>query len=60
MTDAFSSNSEVVIQRRVDVSSIRADLSHESWEELYEIQKTCHFINSNQFKKVRQHDIAHR
>lgn len=52
MTDAFSSNSEVVIQRRVDVSSIRANLSSESWEELYEIQKTCHFINSNQFKKV--------
>ncbi|XP_041924737.1 2-(3-amino-3-carboxypropyl)histidine synthase subunit 2 [Alosa sapidissima] len=52
MTDAFSTNSELVIQRCVDVASIRTDRPAGSWEELYQIKETCHFINDNQFKKV--------
>lgn len=52
MTDAFSSNSELVIQRSVDVASVGTHRTSGGWEELYEIERTCHFIKSNQFKKV--------
>ncbi|KAL2085634.1 hypothetical protein ACEWY4_018954 [Coilia grayii] len=52
MTDAFSSNSELVIQRSVDVASIKTDPSSGTLEETYQIKETCHFISTNQFKKV--------
>ncbi|CAL8293459.1 unnamed protein product [Lota lota] len=51
MTDAFSSNPEAVLQRGVDVTSGR-DAPLENVEELYQIKKTCDFINHNGFKKV--------
>ncbi|XP_030635991.1 2-(3-amino-3-carboxypropyl)histidine synthase subunit 2 [Chanos chanos] len=52
MTEAFSSNSESVIQRSVDVSATEARSPVASLEDTYQISETCHFINSNEFKKV--------
>ncbi|KAK5850078.1 hypothetical protein PBY51_014359 [Eleginops maclovinus] len=51
MADAFSSSSETVIQRVVDV---RVGQRHpvEELEELYQIKETCDFISEHQFKKV--------
>ncbi|KAK0144658.1 2-(3-amino-3-carboxypropyl)histidine synthase subunit 2 [Merluccius polli] len=51
MTDAFSSNSEAVLQRGVDVTS-RRDTPSEDIEEQYQIRNTCDFINHNGFQKV--------
>ncbi|XP_029004493.1 2-(3-amino-3-carboxypropyl)histidine synthase subunit 2 [Betta splendens] len=51
MADAFSSSSETVIQRSIDVAA-RTNTAPEKLEELYEIKKTCDFISQRQFKKV--------
>ncbi|KAG1943229.1 2-(3-amino-3-carboxypropyl)histidine synthase subunit [Pimephales promelas] len=51
MTDAFSSNSEAVLQRTVNVSTITS--SHAgNLMQLYQIAETCRFVTSNQFTKV--------
>ncbi|XP_051998978.1 2-(3-amino-3-carboxypropyl)histidine synthase subunit 2-like [Xyrauchen texanus] len=52
MTDAFSSNSEAVLQRSVNVSTIAAGSYGGHLVELYQIVETCHFVTSHQFKKV--------
>ncbi|XP_067294383.1 2-(3-amino-3-carboxypropyl)histidine synthase subunit 2 [Pseudorasbora parva] len=51
MTDAFSSSSEAVLQRTVNVPTVT---SHHAGNlmQLYQIAETCHFVTSNQFKKV--------
>lgn len=54
MADAFSSSSEMVIQRVVDVA-VKTNAAPEKLEELYDIKKTCDFITQHQFKKVRTH-----
>ncbi|KAM8823042.1 2-(3-amino-3-carboxypropyl)histidine synthase subunit 2 isoform 1-T2 [Spinachia spinachia] len=51
MTDAFSSSSENVIQRVVDVT-VKTNTPVGELEELYQIRKTCDFINEHQFEKV--------
>ncbi|XP_026217355.1 2-(3-amino-3-carboxypropyl)histidine synthase subunit 2 [Anabas testudineus] len=51
MADAFSSSSEMVIQRVVDVA-VKTNAAPEKLEELYDIKKTCDFITQHQFKKV--------
>ncbi|XP_077410219.1 2-(3-amino-3-carboxypropyl)histidine synthase subunit 2 [Vanacampus margaritifer] len=51
MADAFSSSSENVIQRQVDVQeTTRTPL--EELNEFYQLQKTCDFVCQNHFKKV--------
>uniref|UniRef100_W5KIG8 2-(3-amino-3-carboxypropyl)histidine synthase subunit 2 n=1 Tax=Astyanax mexicanus TaxID=7994 RepID=W5KIG8_ASTMX len=52
MTEAFSSNSEAVLQRTVDVASTESDHQARDLEGLYQISDTCHFIQSKGFKKV--------
>uniref|UniRef100_A0A665WRL8 2-(3-amino-3-carboxypropyl)histidine synthase subunit 2 n=1 Tax=Echeneis naucrates TaxID=173247 RepID=A0A665WRL8_ECHNA len=52
MADAFSSSSQMVIQRVVDVT-VKTNSPPEKLEELYHIRKTCNFINQHNFKKVR-------
>lgn len=52
MADAFSSSSETVIQRVVDVT-VKTNTPLEKLEELYQIKKTCEFITERQFQKVR-------
>lgn len=52
MTDAFSSNSEAVIHRTVNVSTTTTDSQTGSLVERYQITETCHFVTSNHFKKV--------
>lgn len=49
MTDVFSSSCEAVLQRTISVSFITRS-SHVG--NLYQIEETCQFITSNQFKKV--------
>ena len=51
MADAFSSSSETVIQRAVDVR-VKANTPVEKLEELYQISKTCEFIREHKFEKV--------
>ncbi|KAM9337278.1 2-(3-amino-3-carboxypropyl)histidine synthase subunit 2 [Symphorus nematophorus] len=51
MADAFSSSSETVIQRVVDVT-VKSNTPLEKLEELYQIKKTCDFITERQFQKV--------
>uniref|UniRef100_A0A665WRM6 2-(3-amino-3-carboxypropyl)histidine synthase subunit 2 n=1 Tax=Echeneis naucrates TaxID=173247 RepID=A0A665WRM6_ECHNA len=51
MADAFSSSSQMVIQRVVDVT-VKTNSPPEKLEELYHIRKTCNFINQHNFKKV--------
>lgn len=51
MADAFSSSSETVIQRVVDVT-VKTNTPVEQLEELYQIKKTCDFILEHQFQKV--------
>ncbi|XP_019713037.1 2-(3-amino-3-carboxypropyl)histidine synthase subunit 2 isoform X1 [Hippocampus comes] len=51
MADAFSSSSENVIKRQVDVQETRKTPQGEL-DELYQIQKTCDFVSQNHFKKV--------
>ncbi|XP_037311898.2 2-(3-amino-3-carboxypropyl)histidine synthase subunit 2 [Pungitius pungitius] len=51
MSDAFSSSSENVIQRVVDVT-VKTGTPVGELEELYQIRKTCDFINEHQFEKV--------
>ncbi|XP_056611625.1 2-(3-amino-3-carboxypropyl)histidine synthase subunit 2 [Triplophysa dalaica] len=52
MTDAFSSNSEAVINRTVNVSTTTTDYQTGSLVERYQITETCHFVTINHFKKV--------
>ncbi|XP_058501916.1 2-(3-amino-3-carboxypropyl)histidine synthase subunit 2 [Solea solea] len=51
MADAFSSSSETVIQRVVDVT-LKTNTPPEKLEELYQIKDTCDFVIQHQFKKV--------
>ncbi|XP_010741719.2 2-(3-amino-3-carboxypropyl)histidine synthase subunit 2 [Larimichthys crocea] len=51
MADAFSSSSETVIQRVVDVA-VKTNTPLEKLEELYQIKETCEFITERQFQKV--------
>ncbi|XP_071387714.1 2-(3-amino-3-carboxypropyl)histidine synthase subunit 2 [Centroberyx affinis] len=51
MADAFSSSSEAVLQRVVDVTAT-TNAPVENLEELYQIKKTCDFINQHHFEKV--------
>ncbi|XP_059183270.1 2-(3-amino-3-carboxypropyl)histidine synthase subunit 2 [Centropristis striata] len=51
MADAFSSSSETVLQRVVDVT-VTTHAPVEKLEELYQIKKTCDFISEHQFQKV--------
>ncbi|XP_022609749.1 2-(3-amino-3-carboxypropyl)histidine synthase subunit 2 [Seriola dumerili] len=51
MADAFSSSSETVIQRVVDVT-VKTNTPPEKLEELYQIKKICDFISQHQFQKV--------
>ncbi|MCI4377642.1 hypothetical protein PGIGA_G00205710 [Pangasianodon gigas] len=54
MTEVFSSNSETVLQRSVDVDVNLTESSSrpEDLQELYQLSETCSFITSNNFKKV--------
>ncbi|XP_072544167.1 2-(3-amino-3-carboxypropyl)histidine synthase subunit 2 [Salminus brasiliensis] len=52
MTEAFSSNSEAVLQRTVDVAATESDNPAGDLEDLYQISDTCHFIQNKGFKKV--------
>ena len=51
MTEAFSSNCELVLQQSVNVTSER-NVHRENLVEVYQIDETCQFINSNLFTKV--------
>ncbi|XP_053714384.1 2-(3-amino-3-carboxypropyl)histidine synthase subunit 2 [Synchiropus splendidus] len=51
MADAFSSSSENVIQRQVDVRET-SRTPQGNLEDLYQIKETCDFITHNQFQKV--------
>nr|XP_040022872.1 2-(3-amino-3-carboxypropyl)histidine synthase subunit 2 [Gasterosteus aculeatus aculeatus] len=51
MSDAFSSSSENVIQRVVHVTG-KINAPQGELEELYQIRKTCDFINEHQFERV--------
>ena len=51
MADAFSSSSENVIQRVVEVTA-KTNVPVEKLDELYYIKKTCDFISQHQFQKV--------
>ncbi|KAK6293156.1 hypothetical protein J4Q44_G00366570 [Coregonus suidteri] len=51
MTEAFSSNSELVLQRVLDVTA-ENNVHSGNLEELCQIVETCHFINDHQFKNV--------
>lgn len=51
MADAFSSSSETVIQRALDVTA-KTNTPLEKLQELYQIKKTCEFINGGQYAKV--------
>lgn len=57
MTDAFSSNSEAVLQRTVNVPTVSTSSHAGNLMQLYQITETCHFVTSNQFKKARQHRL---
>ncbi|KAI4886990.1 hypothetical protein NFI96_023484 [Prochilodus magdalenae] len=52
MTEAFSSNSEAVLQRTVDVTASEPGGRAGDIEGLYQINDTCQFIQSKDFKKV--------
>ncbi|XP_060787688.1 2-(3-amino-3-carboxypropyl)histidine synthase subunit 2 [Neoarius graeffei] len=52
MTEVFSSNSEMVLQRSVNVIHSESRSRPEDLQELYQIKETCSFITSNNFKKV--------
>lgn len=51
MADAFSSSSETVIKRVVEVT-VKTNTPVDKLEELYQIKKTCDFIREHNFKKV--------
>lgn len=51
MSDAFSSNSESVMQRVVDVAKTNTPV--DQLQDLYQIKETCEFINERKFAKVR-------
>ncbi|XP_029955775.1 2-(3-amino-3-carboxypropyl)histidine synthase subunit 2 [Salarias fasciatus] len=51
MTDAFSSSSETVIQRVLDVP-VKSNTPADELQELYQIMATCDFILDHQFAKV--------
>ncbi|XP_037550070.1 2-(3-amino-3-carboxypropyl)histidine synthase subunit 2 [Nematolebias whitei] len=51
MADAFSSSSEIVIQRVSEVK-VKKNTPQEDLEELYQIKKTCEFIRERNFGKV--------
>ncbi|KAG7330001.1 hypothetical protein KOW79_006223 [Hemibagrus wyckioides] len=52
MAEAFSSNSETVLQRSVDVNLTESGSRPEDLQDVYQINETCSFITSNNFKKV--------
>lgn len=52
MTEVFSSNSETVLQRSVNVILSESPSRPEDLQELYQIDETCSFITRNNFKKV--------
>lgn len=52
MADAFSSSSETVIERVLEVT-VKTNTPLEKLEELYQIKKACDFISERQFEKVR-------
>lgn len=51
MTDPFSSSSEDVIQRVIDVPQ-KIGAAQDKFEELYQIIETCEFISQHHFQKV--------
>ncbi|KAJ3611494.1 hypothetical protein NHX12_021509 [Muraenolepis orangiensis] len=51
MTDAFSSSSEAVLHRGLDVTS-ETQTPSEDLVDRYQIRETCDFINNNGFQKV--------
>ncbi|CAN9506487.1 unnamed protein product [Ophioblennius macclurei] len=51
MADAFSSSSETVIQRVLEVS-VQTNTPVDKLEELYQIKATCDFILDRQFAKI--------
>ncbi|CAK6951984.1 -(3-amino-3-carboxypropyl)histidine synthase subunit 2 [Scomber scombrus] len=51
MADAFSSSSENVIERVVEVTA-KTNVPVEKLDELYYIKNTCDFISQHQFQKV--------
>ncbi|KAM4543679.1 2-(3-amino-3-carboxypropyl)histidine synthase subunit 2 [Fundulus diaphanus] len=51
MADAFSSSSETVIQRVLDVNP-KGNTPTEDLQELYQITETCAFISEHRFAKV--------
>lgn len=57
MAEVFSSNSETVLQRSVDVNLSESGIQPEDLQELYQINETCSFITSNNFQKVKS-DLA--
>lgn len=59
MSDAFSSNSESVIQRVVDVSA-KTNTPVDKLQDLYQIKDTCEFINERKFAKVRPRVVGKR
>lgn len=52
MADAFSSSSENVIQRVVEVTA-KTNAPVEKLDDLYYIKNTCDFIKQHQFQKVK-------
>lgn len=52
MADAFSSSSETVIHRTVDVKA-KTNTPLEQLGDLYQIKETCDFLSEHQIKKVR-------
>ncbi|KAF7213598.1 2-(3-amino-3-carboxypropyl)histidine synthase subunit 2 [Nothobranchius furzeri] len=51
MAEAFSSSSETVIRRSINVE-VKANTSGEKLEEFYDIKETCEFIREHNFDKV--------
>ncbi|XP_028289923.1 2-(3-amino-3-carboxypropyl)histidine synthase subunit 2 [Gouania willdenowi] len=52
MTDAFSSSSETVIQRSVDVTVKINNTPVGKLDQLYEIKETCKFISEHKYERV--------
>lgn len=52
MAEVFSSKSETVLQRSVDVNLTDSATRPENLQEFYQINQTCSFITSNNFKTV--------
>ncbi|XP_066537802.1 2-(3-amino-3-carboxypropyl)histidine synthase subunit 2 [Hoplias malabaricus] len=52
MSEVFSSNSEAVLHRSLEVTAAGSRSQAGDLEEVYQIRDTCHFIQSKEFKKV--------